>query len=280
MLQRRLLAAWEVSLLRRNVRRLIFDFDDAVYLRDSFGTKELQDSRRQRRFGATVRACDAVVAGNTFLAAEAARRTAASRVHVIPTCVNPERYLVPTAKALNGTVEMVWIGSSSTVQGLERTAPMLEELGRALPILRLKLICDRFPQFQDLRVIPCPWSEMTEASELSRADIGFSWIPDDLWSRGKCGLKVLQYMAAGLPVVANPVGVHCEIIRHGQTGFLATTVAEWIAAVRKLVENPVLRQEMGRAGRQRLEALYGVSVGARAWLSLFNQLAGPQSQAG
>jgi glycosyltransferase involved in cell wall biosynthesis len=279
-LQRRLLPPWELAWLRRQVSRLIFDFDDAVFLRDSFATHGPHDSRRQGRFAATIRMCDAVVAGNSFLAAEASRYTESSRVHIIPTCVNPDRYRLALSKPTSGTVDIAWIGSSSTLQGLERIRPSLEDLGRALPKLRLKLICDRFPRFQHLHVIRCPWSEATETSELLAADVGISWIPDDLWSRGKCGLKVLQYMAAGLPVVANAVGVHPEMIQHGETGFLANTPVEWLTAIRTLVENPRLRQQMGRAGRQRLEALYGVTAGARAWLSLLDRLASRQSKAG
>src|SRR5262249_27988140 len=97
-------------------------------------------------------------------------------------------------------------------------------------------------------------------------------IPDDLWSRGKCGLKVLQYAAAGLPVVANPVGVHPEMIRHGETGFLASTPAQWIAAVRRLADDPALRVRMGRAARRHFESRYSIAAGAAAWLEVLARL--------
>jgi glycosyltransferase involved in cell wall biosynthesis len=107
---------------------------------------------------------------------------------------------------------------------------------------------------------------------LAAADIGISWVPDDDWSRGKCGLKVLQYMAAGLPVVANPVGVHAEMVRHGETGFLAQTPAQWVEAMNCLVHDPPLRRRMGQAGRQRVEEVFSVSIGARRWLVLLDGL--------
>ena len=88
-----------------------------------------------------------------------------------------------------------------------------------------------FPSRFRFRSFPSPGTKQTEASEIAAGQIGVSWLPDDLWSRGKCGLKVLQYQAAGLPVVANPVGSHCEMIRTGETGILATTPDEWVAAV-------------------------------------------------
>jgi glycosyltransferase involved in cell wall biosynthesis len=279
-LQRKLLPAWEIALLRRQVRHLVFDFDDAVFLRDSFAAKGLQDKRRLRRFAATVSVCDAVVAGNAFLAAETQHYTNPSKVHLIPTCVNPNLYVRLLVRPPRGTVDMVWVGSSSTLRGLERFAPLLEKLVQTIPKLRLKLICDRFPRFQHLPVIPTPWSEATEAAELASGDVGISWIPDDFWSRGKCGLKVLQYMAAGLPVVANPVGVHTEMIRHGETGFLADTPAEWTAALRALVADAALRQQMGHAGRRRMEALYGIQTGADAWLKVLARLDSQQCKAG
>ena len=110
------------------------------------------------------------------------------------------------------------------------------------------MICDRFPERFPIPVVPVAWDEQTEARELAAGQIGVSWLPDDLWSRGKCGLKVLQYQAAGLPVVANPVGSHREMIRDGETGFLATTPDEWVDAVRRLAGDARLRQKMGLAG--------------------------------
>jgi glycosyltransferase involved in cell wall biosynthesis len=117
-----------------------------------------------------------------------------------------------------------------------------------------------------------PWSSAGEAAALAGADIGVAWVPDDPWSRGKCGLKVLQYMAAGLPVVTNPVGVHPEMVLHGQTGFLASGEADWVEAIRTLAADRALRREMGAAGRKLVEERYGVEVGARLWLNLIDGL--------
>jgi glycosyltransferase involved in cell wall biosynthesis len=276
-LQRRLLPRWELARLRRQVQWLVFDFDDAVFLRDSYSNRGLHDPRRLGRFAATVSACDAVVAGNGFLAEQAARWAGNHRVQVIPTCIDPFRYQLRRPDAAGAGRTLVWIGSSSTLQGLEAIAPLLEELGRRVPGLRLKVICDRFPRFESLPVDRCPWSAAGEAVELARGDIGISWIPDDLWSRGKCGLKVLQYMAAGLPVIANPVGVHPEMIRHGETGLLAATTDQWREAVIRLSGDTGLRDRLGQAGRRRVEAHYGVACGARAWLDVLERVAGAEA---
>ncbi len=279
-LQRRLLPGWQLSLLRQACRRLIFDFDDAVFLRDSYSSCGLHDPRRLRRFRASARACDAVVAGNGFLADQAARWAGSDRVHVIPTCVEPSAYRARRPDAPGDGKTLVWIGSSSTLQGLEAVAPLLEDLGRSLPGLRLKVICDRFPALRHIQVVPCPWRAEDEAAELAAAEVGISWVPDDLWSRGKCGLKVLQYMAAGLPVVANPVGVHAEMVRHGETGFLASTSEQWRSAVSRLAGDAGLRARMGQMGRWWLEARYSVAQGAQAWLDLLRRLERARAEAG
>jgi glycosyltransferase involved in cell wall biosynthesis len=158
------------------------------------------------------------------------------------------------------------------LRGLERARPILEALGREVPGLKLKLICDHFLTLQHLPVHPCSWSEATEAAEIAAADIGLSWVPDDPWSRGKCGLKVMQYLAAGLPVVANPVGVQTEMVRHGETGFLASTIDEWVQAVRTLARDPTLRRRMGAAGRRLVEANYRVECGGEKWVRLLRSL--------
>jgi len=269
--QRRLLPSWQLPLVRRASRVLLYDFDDAVFLRDSYATKGLHSRRRMRRFVATVQAADGVLAGNQVLAKEAVRWSRPNCVHVIPTCVDPNCYALAEHTRSPGNAELVWVGSSSTLRGLESIRPLLERLGHELPGLHLKLVCDRFLQLQQLPVRACPWSEANETADIAAADIGISWLPDDLWSQGKCGLKVLQYMAAGLPVVANPVGVQKEMVRHGETGFLAETPEQWVEAVGRLARNPELRRRMGGAARRRVEADYSVAVGAAKWLKLLKR---------
>jgi glycosyltransferase involved in cell wall biosynthesis len=271
-IQRKLLPRFALRLLRGAVRTLLFDLDDAVFLHNSYSSKGLYCPRRLRRFQSVCRAADVVIAGNDFLHDQALCLGRAGSAVVIPTCVDPEKYPRAQHTHKGAGVELVWVGSSSTLQGLEAIRPLLEELGRQQPGLRLKLICDRFMSLDALPVMPCPWTEAGEAAALAGADIGISWMPNDHWSRGKCGLKVLQYMAAGLPVIANPVGMHALLVCHGETGFLAETSDEWIEAVRILAGNTGLRRRMGTAGRARLEADYSVRVAATRWRALLDDL--------
>lgn len=273
-LQRRLLSGPELSLLRRRARRLIFDFDDALWLRDSYSPKGFESRNRSHRFRAAVGAADAVFAGNPTLAAEARRHSSADRVTVIPTCVDPAAYPVAD-HGTHSAVRLVWVGSSSTLQGLERFRDTLDAIGRGAPGIRLKLICDRFLTFDHLPVDPVRWSAATEAAEIAASDVGIGWVPDDPWSRGKCGLKVLQYQAAGLPVVANPVGVQADFVRDGATGFLAETREQWVEAVRRLAADAGLRRRLGEAGRKQVEERYGVAVGGRLWVEQLDRLTRP-----
>jgi glycosyltransferase involved in cell wall biosynthesis len=273
-LQRKLLPRIATAFLRRQARRLIFDFDDAVWLRDSYAAKGFTDPRRGRRFRAVVRAADLVVAGNEYLAAEARQWTSPDRVTIVPTCVEMSRYSPrPASESGSGSVRLVWVGSSSTLRGLERFTPTLSAIGRAVPAARLKLICDRFIDVPGLPVDPCRWNEQTEAADIRDAEIGIGWVPDDPWSRGKCGLKVLQYQAAGLPVVANPVGVQADLVRDGATGFQATTTEEWVAAVQRLAADAALRDRLGSAGRREVEAGYSVEAGAARWVAALTRFA-------
>ena len=270
-LQRKLLPGWQFNALRRRARRLVFDFDDAVLFRDSYDPRGPHCRKRAGRFSRTVRLADAVIAGNDFLADCALRSGARpDRVHVIPTCVDPALYPdQPAAPAEEGRLglDLVWIGSSSTLQGLEQKRELWERIGRSVAGVRLRVICDRFPSFEAMPVVAVPWSSATEAAELAAGDVGVSWVPDDLWSRGKCGLKVLQYQAAGLPVLANPVGVQAEMIAPGRNGMLADTDDDWVEAVQLLAKRPEERRRMGAEARRTLEADYSVGAWAEPFVA-------------
>jgi glycosyltransferase involved in cell wall biosynthesis len=269
-LQRKLFARLSTALLRRYSRRLIFDLDDAVWLRDSYHPKGVDSEKRLRRFETVCQMGDLIVTGNEHLA-DFAERFARNRVVTIPTCVDPARY--PTANHHSSKITLVWVGSSSTLAGLQRIRGTLESVGKAIPGLTLKIICDEPIEFDALKVVYVPWSEASEAAEIASSDIGIAWMPDDAWSRGKCGLKVLQYLAAGVPVVANRVGVHPAMVRDGVTGFLADSTDEWIRAIRALSQQPELRRKLGATGRAFVEFEYSVAEGGRRWVALLERLA-------
>ena len=260
LLQRRLLSWWRIRLLRRFAKYLIFDIDDAVFHRDSNNPRGPESSSRLRRFAATVKRADAILAGNAFLADQSRRFASPERVHEFPTCVDASLYEPRTSERSGGETRLVWIGSRSTMTSLDGIREGLAEATRRLPGLKLRVVCDAFPKLAGVEVVPVSWTESTEAEELAGADIGVSWLPEHPWSLGKCGLKVLQYMAAGLPVVANPFGVHPSMVS-AETGILARSPFEWADAIMKLASDPQLRRRLGSDARRRLEVDYSV----RAW---------------
>ena len=272
-LQRKLLPLWQLRLLRRLSPRLIYDVDDSLFRRDSYSRKDPQSWARMLGFWAAVNAADAVIVGNGYLKERAGAYVDSRRVHIVPTCVDPSRY--PMAKHRRGpaTARLVWIGQQSTLPSLDLAGEHLAAATARLPGLALRVICDHFPDLAGVCVVRRLWSSNDETAELADADIGINWLPDDSWSRGKCGLKVLQYMAAGLPVVANPVGMNREMVVHGRNGFLASTPAEWSAAIERLASNPRLRQEMGMRGRRLVEEHFGVERWAPRFARLVEQVA-------
>ncbi len=192
-------------LLRRVSRRLIFDLDDAIFCNPDGSFS----ATRMKRFAAIAKASDHIFAGNRFLARKSAMFNA--RVSVIPTSLDVEKYHV-AAKKPEDHLDLVWIGSKSTRKYLVDVLPALELAAQRVPNLRLKIIADFDLPQAAIPTLAVPWDAATEATELASSHIGIAPMRDDDWSRGKCALKVLQYMAAGLPVVSSNAGVNAEAV--------------------------------------------------------------------
>jgi glycosyltransferase involved in cell wall biosynthesis len=230
-----------LQLLRGASRRLVFDFDDAIFLKSS-GAASLV---RGKRFDRTVAVCDGVWAGNRYLA-EHARGVNPATI-VLPTAVDMDRYRSDVPKP-HETVDLVWIGSSSTRKYLEELQPTLERAAALEPRLRLKIIADFSLSSAVLPIVAVPWRADTEAAELASSHLGIAPMRDDPWTRGKCALKVLQYMASRLPVVSSRAGANAEIVQTGRTGFLVDSTEEWVEAILALAKAEEQRRTMGDAG--------------------------------
>lgn len=231
-------------LLRYCSKYLVFDFDDAIFLK-SRG----QASRgREKGFVRTVSFCDQVWAGNSYLADKA--RSYNEKVTILPTSVDTEKYDQDVGKPIN-SLDIVWIGSTATKKHLLTVLPALEKALKSIPTLRLKIIADFSLETDKLDVVPVRWSETREATELASAHIGIAPLPDNSYTRGKCALKIIQYMAASLPVISSPTGVNKDIVENGVTGILADDKQGWVDAIKKLAGDNKLRSSMGKAGRRR-----------------------------
>jgi glycosyltransferase involved in cell wall biosynthesis len=262
---RKMFTAGFVRLLRGRNRKLVFDLDDALFAKDDGTTPDVP----RRRFAAMAGAADLVWAGNPHLAGEAARHGSAI---VLPTSVDPAKY-GGGSLADPSHLDVVWIGSSSTRKYLEAVLPILAAAAKRIPGLRLKIVADFDLPGAGLQTVPVAWSEATEAEALRASHIGIAPLPDDPWTRGKCGLKILQYMAAGLPVIASPVGVQRDMVLRNLTGLLAATREEWIFALEQLAASPTLRAAMGTAGREHVRAHFSVDATFAKMRASLDQLA-------
>lgn len=237
----------------------VLDFDDAVfhnYDLHRFGAVRYFCGKRLDHLmaGAAL-----VVAGNKYLASRA-RAGGAPWVEVMPTVVDLDRYAgKPNTKTFaDGLPRIVWIGSPSSARYLEVLREPLQALALRVPFV-LRVIGANV-ELPGISVECVQWSQDTEVASILEGVIGVMPLLDSPWERGKCGYKLIQYMACGLPVVASPVGVNSEIVENGTNGFWAVTGADWVAALERLLTNAELRSRMGREGRQRVEAKYCLQV--------------------
>ena len=244
LLQRKLLDPSDARLLRRSARKIFYDVDDAVMYHNR-PVSWLSRWRTSRRFRATARVLDHVVAGNEYLA-DIFRREGPPAT-VLPTVVDPSRYRVKVHAPADAP-RLVWIGARSTLPYLRTFLPAIERAASEVPGLRLVTIADDTVSGGAVPVDHVPWSAEGESDALCRGDIGIAPTPTDRWTLGKCGFKIVQYMAAGLPVVASPVGANAELVRKGETGFLPESEGEWADSIAALAGDVGLRSRMGRAG--------------------------------
>jgi len=210
-----------------------------------------------------------VMAGNDYLRAYALRYT--SRVSLVPTTIDTEKYRPPAYRPDREPV-VGWSGSFTTVQYLTLVKPALEQLARRRSF-RVRVVGGTGVSITGVHVECLPWRAETEVADISSFDVGLMPLPDDIWSRGKCGLKILQYMALGVPAVASAVGVNRQIIRHGWNGLLAADEQEWVESLDELLGNERLRQEMGRHGRRTVEEGYSAAVVAPLVARVFTDAA-------
>ena len=269
LLQRKLLDPWNWRLLRRHARRVVFDVDDAVrYHPHRVGP--YSSLRTALRFRATARHVDHVVAGNPYLA-ELFGRSGSAGVTVLPTAIDPSRYRLKRHGPTD-TPRLVWIGSRSTLPYLRKFMPVLEQAGRLVPGLRLVTVADATVRSSSaLPVEHAPWSLAGESAALCRGDIGIAPTPLDRWTLGKCGFKIVQYMAAGLPVIASPVGANAAMVRPGETGLLPDRPEEWPGVIASLARDTEQRRRMGAAGRALVERHYRLDAAADTWAEVLSE---------
>jgi glycosyltransferase involved in cell wall biosynthesis len=249
----------------------IVDYDDAIYHQYASHGNLIVRTFLGEKIASVMRNAELVIVGNQYLA-DYALRSSAQKVEILPTVVDLNLY--PTLKKNAGTLDnftVGWIGSPSTSKYLGEITPALTEFcGKGG--YRVRLIGASKEIIPNVAAEVFFWSEQTEVELLQSYDVGIMPLPDEPWTRGKCGLKLIQYMACGLPVVASPVGVNKDIVEHGVNGFLASTNKEWIQALETLRKDPKLRRRMGESGRRKVEEKYCLQVTAPCYVELLKSI--------
>jgi len=243
-MQRLLLNPLKFSLLRKKAKRLIYDFDDAVM----YGTKGESRTRRSR-FARVIRNADAVFCGNKFLS-DQAKTYKTEGVYYIPTVVDTDEY--PQKQHIDKTTFVAgWIGSGSTSRYLVDINNVFASYGNDDRIA-FKFIADKPPEIpmDKKHLIFERWQKEKEKTSFLDFDMGIMPVRDDIWSRGKCGLKLIQYMAAGLPALTHPVGVAKEMVTDGVNGFLREDLNGWKDVIEKLLKDTALRKRIGQTSRE------------------------------
>lgn len=257
--------AWGESLLGLFGKPYVVDYDDAVFHNYDIHPNRVIRLFLRGKIDAVMRNASLVVVGNDYIA-ERARNGGAKRVEYQPSVIDLDRYQ-GVAPQPSGVFTIGWIGSPSASYYLKIVESALIKVcegGNA----RMLLVGAGGVDITGVPLDMLSWAENTEVADIQKFDVGIMPLPDTPWERGKCGFKLIQYMACGIPVIASPVGVNTKIVEHGVNGFLANTTEEWVHALNTLRDNPELRLKMGRAGRAKVEAEYCLQVTAPRMLEL------------
>lgn len=256
--------------VRKAGKPLIFDFDDSIWLADtSPGNKKWEWLKKPEKIFTAFRLATHIIAGNQYLANKALPYN--SHVSIIPTTVDTDvHYPRPE---LRGRTQVVigWSGSISTLKHFNLVLPVLKKIkAKYGDQVIIRIMADKSYRHPELELESLIWSADKEVEYLNTFDIGIMPLPDDEWSRGKCGLKGLTYMACGVPVVMSAVGVNTEIVQHYENGLLASDEEQWQQCLASLIEDTSLRQKIGEAGRQAVEKKYSVNVNLQKYLAVFS----------
>jgi len=253
------LPAWAEGILTRLKIPYIVEYDDAVFHRYDLNSNRAVRLLLGNKIDAVMRQAAVVIAGNEYIA-KRARISGARRVEILPTVIDLEQYS-PGPINKNKIFTIGWIGTPVTARYLHVVGSALADvcqnkLARVLLVGSGQITLDGVPV--EIR----PWSKETEVEAIHSFDVGIMPLPDSPWERGKCGYKLIQYMACGRPVVASPVGVNTQIVEDGINGFLASTRDEWVHALNALQDDYDLWKRMGIAGRRKVETHYCLQVTA------------------
>ncbi|QDZ38668.1 glycosyltransferase family 4 protein [Euhalothece natronophila Z-M001] len=258
------LPAWFERILHRMQILYIVDYDDAQFHRYDRHSNTIIRGLFRHKIDTVMLHAELVIAGNPYIA-ERARTAGARQIEIIPTVVDTERYHPAVSHASSPPI-VGWIGTPETSCYLLPLLPVFERLQQEMDV-RFVAVGASGEDFAGTSVEAWPWSELTEVSSIQQFDIGIMPLEDSPWERGKCGYKLIQYMACAKPVVASPVGVNMKIVEPGKNGYLAETLEDWEKLLRVLLIDVDARNRMGCVGREKVVEQFSLQSQAQRFIN-------------
>lgn len=253
-LQKRTPPLFYAKLIRFFSKKLIYDFDDAIY----FKPNEPNDSRdlhRMKRFENIIRKADLVIAGNEILANEARNYTYSCRI--LPSAVENRNIPVKNYDITNPKFIIGWVGGEINLPCLEQLSTVLQQLAKRHEI-QLRVISSKTVDIPGIETLFIPWNEKTQEIEIAQFDVGIMPLNDYPHTRGKCAYKALQYMAAGVPPIVSDVGVNSQVVKHGECGFVVQELSDFGIFIEKLIMDRSLIRQMGEAAKDKIDKQFSV----------------------
>lgn len=250
----------------------IVDYDDAIFHNYDLSKNQIIKFFLAKKIDKVMKNASYVLAGNSYLA-ERASFAGAKKIQLLPTVVDHLRYQ-KSNQSIKDVLTVGWIGSPSTQKYIVDILPELLIVHQQHPF-RLLLVGATREIYKDLIGLDVDvrdWHEQTETELISIMDVGIMPLKDGPWEKGKCGYKLIQYMACGVPVVASDVGVNCEIIENETAGLLVKKDSDWSEALLQLLGSTELRKSYGRAGRSIVESKYSIEVQLPVLKHILNSL--------
>ncbi|MEM9896465.1 MAG: glycosyltransferase family 4 protein, partial [Bacteroidota bacterium] len=259
------------SAIKKKGIPILYDFDDAIWLMDRNPKQGIFNLlKKPEKTAEIIALSDLVITGNTYLAEYAKKFN--TDVRIIPSTIDFEVYKVLSKKA-SDKICIGWTGSFSTLKHFETVVPALVAIKNQFrDHVSFKVIGDATYANEQLGIQGIPWNAETEVEDLMELDIGIMPLPDNPWTRGKCAMKGLQYMALGIPTVMSPVGINIDLIKDGENGFLAGSSEEWIRKLSLLLKDPDLRKKVGAAGKNTVKGDFSRDANKDKWLNAFRSL--------
>lgn len=248
---------------------IIYDFDDAIFLPSvSTSNSFIERFKDPGKVATIIKYSSHIITGNEYLADFA--RHFNKHVIVIPTSFDTDTY-APSPKTRKETITIGWIGSPTTLAFLEPLKTTMITLAQRFPNVRFKIVGGELNVPNCPSIINKPWNLTEEISDVRSFDIGIMPMPDNAWTKGKCGFKAILCMSMAIPCVCSPVGVNTEIIREGFNGYLATSDAEWTDKLSTLIQNDALREKIGAQARITVEKNYSLQITAPQFIGILKE---------